>query len=496
MQQQRQLPWVDNIVRTETVQRWGVFDDFFMLFFLVSNRTSTTVGRGMKRVERKRMALNPLGLAKLALVSACTATMAQSFSLPSTPRLAVSPTVLQSSSSSGETIIDGKPLIPSVNATIRGANKYGSSNNSTILTPSDAALKVGVRPTLEASKEVWQRAWKLHRFMMKPLHVWDGCQPSDSKLALACLWWKAISGNDATSPVYDYQLSYDLLPPVTRWFVHRCFCRMYPRLHHANVEIRTAYLDKSVTNIISAICNNSTTTTRKKKIRLIVMGGGYDTRSFKLLEQSLLQKSETPHHNLLERKRRSRRRWWQALRRKKDTIHNDTNNKSVFDSLPVSNFDIEIYELDLPTVVEAKRKLLDSRLFRRRPWLQGLSSEFPKLIPVDFNDVNATRAVLESIVLSDHEQQQQPVENIILFEGVMIYLDPGIPHALLALCSDVLLRNASSEGGQLCFADRLDNIPGGDEDLARVEMESTGWKLEDWLSKPGLARHMGVASLK
>jgi hypothetical protein len=125
-----------------------------------------------------------------------------------------------------------------------------------------------------------------------------------------------------------------------------------------------------------------------------------------------------------------------------------------------------------------------------------LSSEFPKLIPVDFNDVNATRAVLESIVLSDHEQQQQPVENIILFEGVMIYLDPGIPHALLALCSDVLLRNASSEGGQLCFADRLDNIPGGDEDLARVEMESTGWKLEDWLSKPGLARHMGVASLK
>lgn len=227
------------------------------------------------------------------------------------------------------------------------------------------------------------------------------------------------------------------------------------------------------------------------------MGGGYDTRSFKLLEQSLLQKSETPHHNLLERKRRSRRRWWQALRRKKDTIHNDTNSKSVFDSLPASNFDIEIYELDLPTVVEAKRKLLDSRLFRRRPWLQGLSSEFPKLIPVDFNDVNATRAVLESIVLSDHEQQQQqPVENIILFEGVMIYLDPGIPHALLALCSDVLLRNASSEGGHLCFADRLDNIPGGDEDLARVEMESTGWKLEDWLSKPGLARHMGVASLK
>ena len=76
--------------------------------------------------------------------------------------------------------------------TMRGNDKYGATNNSTILTPSDAAIKVGVRPTLEATKETWQRAWKLHRFMMKWLHYWDGCQPKDSKLALACLWWKAM----------------------------------------------------------------------------------------------------------------------------------------------------------------------------------------------------------------------------------------------------------------------------------------------------------------
>jgi len=54
----------------------------------------------------------------------------------------------------------------------------------------------------------------------------------------ACLWWKAIAGNDKSSPVYDYSLSYDLLPPVTRWLVSKRLCRFYPRLHHANVEIR------------------------------------------------------------------------------------------------------------------------------------------------------------------------------------------------------------------------------------------------------------------
>ena len=54
----------------------------------------------------------------------------------------------------------------------------------------------------------------------------------------ACLWWKAIAGNSIHSPVYDSQLSYDLLPSVTRWIVNERVCNLYSRLHHANVEIR------------------------------------------------------------------------------------------------------------------------------------------------------------------------------------------------------------------------------------------------------------------
>jgi len=366
---------------------------------------------------------------------------------------------------------------------------------------------------------------------MKPLHLGDGCRPKDSKLALACLWWKAIAGNDNSSPVHDYSLSYDLLPPVTRWIVSRRVCRFYPRLHHANVEIRAAYLDKALTNVINAIMNehnNTTSTTmqqmRKKKIRLVVMGGGYDTRSIKLLEQSLLMQSggddatTTTQYDLLRKRhnqsQRKRTRWYNRLLQRNKSRHNSNNDDSTttgnaFFNITSINYDLEAYELDLPEVVSAKRKLLSSRLFRRRPWLQRRGDEYPKLMEANFNDLNATRKALEGILLNDNSQsddaEREDVTNIILFEGVMIYLDEGVPHALLELCSDVLRKsqhgyttNSSTSSsttalGYLCYADRLENIPGGDEDAAHVEMESTGWELVDFLSKPGLARHMGVA---
>ncbi len=66
------------------------------------------------------------------------------------------------------------------------ASHYGIANNSTILSPMDAAVAVGVRPTLaNATKGTWQRAWKLHRFLLRfLLHVFDLCRPGESKLAL------------------------------------------------------------------------------------------------------------------------------------------------------------------------------------------------------------------------------------------------------------------------------------------------------------------------
>ena len=279
----------------------------------------------------------------------------------------------------------------------------------------------------------------------------------------------------------------------------------------------------------------STRTLQKKKIRLIVMGGGYDTRSIKLLERSLLMNETILHYDSLKQKKRNSKRkqqqWWKRFIRrrpqnKKEEQHSSTLNNNAFDNITTSSkYELECYELDLPEVVVAKRKLLQTRLVKRRPWLHDsiATGEYPKLIPVDFNNLQKTKDVLERILLlsstfnstdysNDREEEEKErtydndkVYNIILFEGVMIYLNEGIPHSLLGLCSSVL-NNANTQSpspssgeaaarGYLCFADRLENIPGGDENAANIEMESTGWELIDWLSKPGLARHMGIACL-
>ena len=320
---------------------------------------------------------------------------------------------------------------------IRG-NAYGEGNNSTIPTPLEAARAVGVVPTMEASQKTWQRAWRLHKALLPLLHKFDSCCPPNSSLNLACLWWKAIAGNDPKSPAYDNGLSHDLLPRGTRFIVSKRLRRFYPRLHHANVEIRTAFLDKSITNTISTVKKSD----EKIKIRLICLGAGYDLRSIKFLERNLVD---------------------------------------------------EAIEIDLNDVILAKKKLIGpKRLLRRRPWLK--QTQMPTFIPGDLNEIQDLKNILNGVLAHKKEDTSTKWHNIFVFEAVMIYLNEGVPSSLLNLTSTVLKENGVS--GSLCFADRLENIPGGDEVLGRIEMGKNGWILNQWCPKPGLARHMGSADLK
>ena len=319
-------------------------------------------------------------------------------------------------------------------------NRYGKENNSTIPTPEEVAEILGVKPTKEASAKTWQRAWRLHKKLLPLLHCMDSCRPPDSSLNLACLWWKALAGNDASSPVFDDGLSYDLLPSGFRFLVRRRFVGFYPRLHHANVEYRTAFLDKAITTIIKEVKESSImdATTKKMKVRLICFGAGYDLRTIKFLDARKIDQA---------------------------------------------------FELDLPQVVEAKAKLLGTkRLLKRRPYLA--QNDMPEFIPSDLNDLTSLKTSLTKIIGGNDAQDWY---NIFVFEGVMIYLNEGIPSSLLKLTSFVL--NEEKALGSLCFADRLENVPGGDLIMGRKEMKSNGWNLDQWCPKPGLARHMGSAKL-
>lgn len=336
--------------------------------------------------------------------------------------------------------------------------KY-SHPNSTIPTAREAATNLGVKPPLDAPARAYKRAWKIHRAAMPFLHFGDRCKPPDSSLSLMCLWWKALAANDPRSPVHDNSLTYDMLPSVTRLLVGPAAWRWYPRLHHANVEIRTTFLDRSIKRLVEDLVAqqlllqqesssyNVTGHQNRTKVRLITLGGGYDARSIKLRQAGLID---------------------QAI------------------------------ELDLANVVDAKRKIFASpRLHRRRRRRQRHESSpesqlgllLPDLYPVDLNRLPDVEAILTDLVASSDVKETW--HTIFLFEGVMIYLDESVPNGLLNVCRNVLRKNHAR--GSLVFADRLERIPGGDYDIARTVLAEAGWRILDWQPKPGLARHMGVA---
>ena len=317
---------------------------------------------------------------------------------------------------------------------VRG-EKY-NNENSTLPSPKEIAERLGVKPTKEASAKTWQRAWKGHKRLIPLLHSTDGCKPPDSSLNIACMWWKSLSGNDKSSPVYDYGLAYDLLPSGWRSILR--FRKLFPRLHHGNVELRTAYIDSQITEVIQNVTasNESANDQGNVMIRLVCMGAGYDTRGVKMLERHVVHK---------------------------------------------------VFELDLPQVVNAKKRLFE-RLVKRRPWLKEL--QMPTLIPSDFNDIGDLRTKLDIIFA---QEGMEDWHTIFVFEGVMIYLNEGIPSSLLDITSRML--NENNHTGSLIFADRLENVPGGDLNLGRKELFDNGWILKDWCPKPGLARHMGSAML-
>jgi hypothetical protein len=334
---------------------------------------------------------------------------------------------------------------------IRGEGLYGIEHNSTILSADQAAAAVGVQPLAKVPPLVWKYAIRLHAALIPLLHWRDPYRPPDSQKSLLCLWWKALIALDLSSTTTSWrsspipndnqhQLAYQLLPRSSRWIL-KVAHRLFPRLHHANVEIRTVFLNRAIGRIVEEQRQQQDQQknggNKRHKMRLIYLGAGYDVRSIYLQQHGLVDKA---------------------------------------------------VELDLPHVLDAKQKLFTSPRFRDYCTPQQL----PTFVPVDLNDLDQVRQILHDILAHDDAGDWY---NIILFEGVMIYLQPGIPHGLLQVCSDALRNTNGGLQGMLCFADRLENIPSGDEELARLEMEATGWELVEWLPKPGLARHMGVARL-
>lgn len=307
--------------------------------------------------------------------------------------------------------------------------------------------------------------------------------PRDNCFNLSVLWWKAISGNNVFSPSFDGGVAFDFLPPITRWIVSFPFCLLYPRLHHQNVAMRTAYLDQLIQKELQ-LQNSSCT-----PVCIVTLGAGFDTRSVRFGQMC-----------------------------------SDTTSW---------------YDLDLPLVVQQKQFMLSRFFARRKLQNRGLNMyRMPELVAVDLNDVNNTKQQLSNVVSQFCAKYPNKSKSLVfIVEATLFYLDQSLVPSLLSTCLDTVKPHYSNIS--LCFADRfpLANstriritdstiqrtaksnrlraqrestkvsltdraIPSAaaeinmqaEESEARELLQGLGFLLTEWRIKPGIARHMGRAT--
>ena len=299
------------------------------------------------------------------------------------------------------------------------------------------AEKLDVNAPWTAPRWVWATAWRSGKRALPLLHARDPCAPADTCVNLNVLWLKAIAGNRRRTD--DGGLAYDLLPPVTRRLVARPLSYLYPRLHHQNVALRTAYLDRAVATELAAAPRGSTA---------VVLGAGFDVRPLRLAEPAKAEGAPT--------------RW---------------------------------AEIDLPEVVEQKARLL-RRVRGRRP---AAAAQIDRLVQLQANltDAAEARAAVRS-ALAEGAAGRRGARGHAVFvcEALMIYMPRPAAARLLAICAEEA-RRAGFARAALCFADALPEVEGTSMESARRALARAGFALESgsWLPKPGLARHMGVAAV-
>lgn len=295
-------------------------------------------------------------------------------------------------------------------------SSFATMANSTILTPAAAAARVGIQPTIEAAPAfVWKWLWKGHQMLLPLLHITDDSnQPPvrNNDLSLWVLWNKAIAAQDKKSPVYDNDWTYDMLPSVTRYFVKSIPNQLFPRLYHANIEIRTAYLNQIILQEMIRNVNEN------KKVRIVSIGAGYDVRCSRLL--SLKHPNDSSKHLLTE-----------------------------------------AWEIDVPDVIQPKASMLHRLQYRRQRQRQDRDDEpirVPHVRPVDLNNSTWFENVLNAIIRNDDGDETW--HTIFVSEAVFIYLDKGIPRKVMQQCRDAIIQSGTSNTASFCFADRLENSPG------------------------------------
>uniref|UniRef100_A0A7S4BSD4 S-adenosyl-L-methionine-dependent methyltransferase n=1 Tax=Chrysotila carterae TaxID=13221 RepID=A0A7S4BSD4_CHRCT len=305
----------------------------------------------------------------------------------------------------------------------------------------DVSQSVGVRAPAKAPRWVWSAAWKMGKRALPFLHRWDPCCPQDTCVNLVVVWLKAIAGNRLGKSKGDDGIAFAMLPCYTRLVIARPFCYLYPRLHHQNIAIRSAFLDAALKTEVRQNADDGT------KTSVIVLGAGFDGRG---LRRMALTPEIEPD------------RW---------------------------------AEVDLESVVQQKRALLQ-RALRRRPDLLALSKRI-SWHAANLSNAEEARGAVCDALLQD-AQATSPRSVVYVCEALLIYLPEASARALLSAAVDEAV-GAGARRVSFCFADKLPGVQKAfDLDAATEVLAASRLQLDEatWTPKPGLARHMGVARFR
>lgn len=372
------------------------------------------------------------------------------------------------------------------------------SNSSTIPSPIEAARRAGVKPALTYIPSwVWKWMFWSHQRLLPLLHWTDQKNiplpgktttttaamdrtTTNSCYSLWVLWNKALSAQDQQSPsVYDNGWTYDMLPPITRNYIGIIPYPWFPRMYHATIEVRTAYINQMIQKEIlhqrqqhlvslenQMIVSSSTPNYRYRRIRLVSLGCGYDVRCTRLL--STLVSQQQLCHDVT------------------DISSSDDTNTFLID---------EAWELDLENVIQPKQIMLERLQSRRRKRQQqkhqkrqnkigdtsyvttstttvdcndhDVEVRLPFLRAIDLNNSTQRAILFNEIFLTkagkglscSSSSSTSSWHTIFLVEAVFIYLNKGVPHEILKQCYDTIASIPGSTGS-LCFADRIENVTG------------------------------------
>jgi Leucine carboxyl methyltransferase len=411
----------------------------------------------------------------------------------------------------------GQPII-STGSSPLASEAANAAVPSSMPNPDVVARSLGVAPIARCPGWVWKFVWRAHGRLLPLLHAFDHAKAKDVDQSLKVLWLKAITSFDRRSPACEYNgnllgppslgcefWAFNMLPPVSRWIIRIVPTWLFPRLHHANIELRTVYLHRALQKEFEHAKRQRVGAKINVKIRLICLGAGYDPVGTRLLTSGTVDECfELDIESVISSKRVMLQRLQTRRERKRD--RQERYRK------------LEQWPRRLASVFRRQEPNATHSL--------DLPTKIPTLVSVDLNEGPAVRSILRNIMRSSPTKNESSTwYNVFLTEGVLIYVND--PSSVLAMCADscrlhgVRFMEINRENGpvgpgvasisvtteenaaeatncaSLCFADRLANVPGGNHTLAVQELSvnAGGWSLIDWCPKPGLARHMGIARL-